>query len=512
MKVYTPENMRYADGYTIQNLGVSGTTLMQRAANALYDAASPFLGKGNRFVILCGKGNNGGDGWALGTMLAHSMEIVTCISVLGEPSTNDADFFFRKCISDTELGFPISIINAGINQDAAIASVQNATFIVDAIFGTGFCGDIAKDSIAANIIDVANNNHCFKLSADIPSGANAQNGECSAVTFKADLTVTFAKAKIGMLSYPARNFCGNITIADIGIPEEIFLQMNSPYEMTDDELVKSLLPKRAMDSNKGTFGKLLVYAGSRDMTGAAHLALCGALRSGVGLTVFASDEYVTDVMKKRLSESVFLTLSDSDEDTEKLAEYSKKCSAMLIGCGLGTDSAAKRRTERLIRECECPIILDADGINVLSDNINIISEAKKGILLTPHPLEFSRICGKTLDEICNSRMDSAVAFSEKYNCTLLLKGAGTVICDKGKRICINPVACSSLSKGGSGDVLAGIIASFAAQGTGLYESAVIGAYLHGRAGEELAKEFSEYGVLPSDIPCKVANLLAKLSM
>lgn len=508
MKAYTPENMRCADSYTIKELGVPGITLMDRAANALFEVLTPFFNKGNSFVILCGKGNNGGDGWALGTKLAGAMENVVCISVLGEPTTDDARFFYNECIRDSNTGYPISILDACTDPDPAITAVKNASVITDAIFGTGFGGSIQRDSIVAKLITTANQNNCLKLAADIPSGANAQNGECSDITFKADLTITFAKAKIGMFSYPARSFCGNINIADIGIPEEIFTSMDSPYEMTDTDLVKAFLPKRYPDSNKGTFGKLLVYAGSHDMTGAAHLALSGALRSGVGLTVFASEEYVTDIMKQRLSEPVFLTVYDSDKDTDKLVEYSKKCSAMLIGCGLGNNENVKKRVTRLVKECECPIILDADGINALSDNINVISEAKKGILLTPHPLEFSRISGIPLNEICASRIRCAQEFSKKYNCTLLLKGAGTVICEKGIRTCINPIACSALAKGGSGDVLSGMISSFAAQGTGLYESAVIGAYLHGRAGEELAKEYSEYGVLPSDIPQKAANLLA----
>ncbi len=511
MKVYTPDNMRLADKYTIENLGVPGTVLMDRAADALYEALMPYLGQNGKFVILCGKGNNGGDGWALALKLSNINETVVCISVLGAPSTNDAAYFYAKCRESEMSGSTIRILEAAENPEKAYTETETATVIVDAIFGTGFSGDIKKGSICAEIITCANRTNCFKLSADIPCGANANNGSCSEISFRADLTVTFAKAKTGMLSYPARHLCGKITIADIGIPESIFESFNTNHELTDDDVIRKYLPKRESDSNKGTFGKLLVYAGSRNMTGAAHLALSGALRSGVGLTVFASEEYVTDKMKQRLSEPVYMTVSDSDEDTDKLVGYSKKCTAILIGCGLGTGENIKKRVQRLIKEADCPIILDADGINAVSDNINVITEAKKGILLTPHPLEFSRISGKTLDEICSTRLESACSFSDSYGCCILLKGAGTIIRDKDGRTAINPTACSALAKGGSGDVLSGIIASFAAQGAGLFESAVIGAYLHGCAGDELAHELSEYGVMPSDIPERAARILARIT-
>ncbi len=509
MKVYTPENLRSADKYTIEKLGVPGTVLMDKAADALFEALSEHFGKNRKFVILCGKGNNGGDGWALGMKLSKVFERAICISVFGEPSTSDALYFYGKCRECMGLGLPLKIIQAKEDIVNALRETGSADIIVDALFGTGFSGDIEKESLVGELIAASNTRDCFKLSADIPSGADALTGRCASVVFRADVTVTFAKGKIGMFSYPARAFCEKVIIADIGIPEDVFEAFGAKYEVTDDNTVRRYLPKRYADSNKGSYGKLLVYAGSRDMTGAAYLALSGALRSGVGLTVFAGDPYVTDVLKHRLSEPVFMQVRGSDEDTDMLIEYSKKCSAILIGCGLGTSEEAKSRVIRLIKECDCPIILDADGINAVSDNINVITEAKKGILLTPHPLEFSRISGLSVTQICENRIECASDFAKKYGCNVLLKGAGTVICGSDGRVCINPIDCSALAKGGSGDVLAGIIASFVSQGAGLYESAVTGAYLHGRAGEELAREYSEYGVMPSDIPERAARILAR---
>ena len=381
------------------------------------------------------------------------------------------------------------------NAVTAAEETETADVIVDAIFGTGFSGEILNGSLCAKLIEISNKTTALRVSVDIPSGANALCGTISKTTFRADTTVTFAKGKIGMFSYPARDFCGEIIISDIGIPESVFSRFDSKYEITDEDTVRKYLPKRFPDSNKGSFGKLFVVAGSYDMTGAAHLALSGALRTGAGLVAFASTPYVTDIIKQRLSEPVFLSVDDSDEGTDRLIEYSKNCSAVLIGCGLGNDAKTKNRVVRLIKECDCPIILDADGINALISNINVITEAKKEILLTPHPLEFSRIAGKPLPDVLSQRLDCAKDFAKTYGCTLLLKGAGTVICDRKGRVCINPI---------------GMIASFAAQGTPLYESAVCGAYLHAMAGKELSRKFSEYGVLPSDIPACAARILSGL--
>ena len=510
MKVYTPDNMRAADKYTIENLNVPGTHLMDRAAQTLFCELEPHLGKTKKFVILCGKGNNGGDGFALAKKLSESFENAVCISVFGKPTTNDALHFYNLCENLSTPDCKVTLIDAEENPDIAIQETETADVIVDAIFGTGFDGEISENSLCARLIELANSTSAFRLSADIPSGANAFSGAVSKIVFCADTTVTFAKGKIGMFSYPARDYCGKIIISDIGIPESVFKSFDSKYEVTDDAAVRHYLPKRYANSNKGSYGKLLVVAGSTDMTGATHLALSGALRFGAGLVAFASTPYVTNVIKHRLSEPVFLSLSDSEQDTDKLIEYSKSCSAVLIGCGLGSGTKTKDKVIRLIKECDCPIILDADGINTIVPNINVITEAKKGILLTPHPLEFSRIAGKPLSHILSNRLECAVEFSKAYGCTVLLKGAGTLICGKDGRVCINPIACSALSKGGSGDVLAGMIASFAAQGASLYESAVCGAYLHAMAGKELSLELSEYGVLPSDIPMCAAKILSRL--
>lgn len=506
MKAYTGAEMKSADKYTIENLQVPGIILMDRAASGVYKALEPYFEKNKSFVILCGNGNNGGDGWALAEKLWDIHEGAICISVTGEPVTEDAIHFYDKCKSF----FKDRIIYAQKNLEKALDAVRNADVVVEAIFGTGFCGDIDMDSIAGQLIVTANTSSCTRIAVDIPAGADALRGCVSDVSFNADKTITFAKPKIGMYSYPAREKCGEIIVVDIGIPDSAFGERSIEYEISDKKLIRSLLPKRYTNSNKGSYGKLLCVVGSENMPGAASLAVSGALRCGVGLVCVSSSEKVTDTLKIKHSEPVFLPLNDSEKDTEALIEYSKHCSAVLIGCGIGRTDAVQKKVVSLIRGCECPIILDADGINAVCSDINILKEAKNGILLTPHPMEFSRLSSLSVSEINGNRLKCAEDFSREYGCTLLLKGAGTVIADKGRSVCVNTTGNSALSKGGSGDVLSGMIASFVSQGASLYHSAIIGAYLHGLAGESLALQLSEYGVLPSEIPKRAAEILREI--
>lgn len=296
----------------------------------------------------------------------------------------------------------------------------------------------------------------------------------------------------------------------LGLDKSVFENPKASFELTDAELFRKYIPKRYKNSNKGSYGKALLYVGSRDMTGAAYLSAVGSLRCGAGLTVLASERNVTDILKNSVYETIFMPVEDGEDGTRSLLEYSKSCSSFLVGCGLSRSCERSKRVFEIIKGAKIPLIIDADGINALSENINILSEAKCDILLTPHPLEFSRLTGLSVSEIEKNRIKYALEFSEKYNCTLLLKGVPTLICEKGKRLCINTTGNSALAKGGTGDVLSGMIAAFAAQGASLYESAVVAAYLHGLAGERLSQEYSEYGVVASQIPKECARLICEL--
>ena len=273
---------------------------------------------------------------------------------------------------------------------------------------------------------------------------------------------------------------------------------------TTKEYVFEHLPKRFSDSNKGTYGKTMLICGSKNMRGAAALATLGALRTGVGLVTLASTKEVIDSLSSTIYEPIF-----ADRDSTDVISLSDKMNSVGIGCGMGVD--AKEYIHALILKEGAPLIIDADGINVLAKNAGILKNAKREIVLTPHPLEFSRLIGISVEEIQSDREGIALSFAKEYGVTLLLKGKDTVIANQDK-VFVNPTGSSALAKGGSGDVLCGMICSFAAQGASPFDAAVISAYIHGLAGERLAKIHSEYGVIASELPLEAAKILCEITV
>ena len=273
--------------------------------------------------------------------------------------------------------------------------------------------------------------------------------------------------------------------------------------MTPD--VRALLPYRPSDGNKGTFGRVLLICGSGNMRGAAALAALGALRCGAGLVTVAGTKEVIDALSGSLYEPLWL-----DREKEEVLAAAERCNAIGIGCGMGqTEKTLALVRDLLTVHTDVPLVIDADGINVLAKNAACLRSASRPVLLTPHPLEFSRLCGKTVAEIQADREGTAKAFAAEHGITLLLKGKNTVVTD-GKTVYVNESGNTALAKGGSGDVLCGMLCAFLGQGCTPMDAAILAAYLHGRAGERLSEAYSEYGVLASELPAAVARLLCEL--
>ncbi len=275
--------------------------------------------------------------------------------------------------------------------------------------------------------------------------------------------------------------------------------------ITTTEYIIEKLPRRAAHSNKGTYGKVLLACGSGNMRGAAALAALGALRTGAGLVTLATKKEVIDALSGSIYEAVWF-----DTDKDDMICKSDEMNAVGIGCGSGDTKATFKNIKYLLDRNGAPLVIDADGINVLSGNLKLLKNAKRPVILTPHPREFSRLIGISVKGIQENREEFARTFAKKYNVTLLLKGHGTVITN-GDELFINPTGSSALAKGGTGDVLCGMICSFLAQGASTLDACVIAAYIHGLAGERLAKEYSEYGVLASEIPLEAARILCEFS-
>lgn len=496
-----PKTIKEADRLAVTKYSFNMLTLMKNAAKACFESIKALLNRNDKIVVLCGKGNNAGDAYELSRLLKNDGFDVTTVSLFDVPPQSEEALEVYK--SFFACGGKI------VGSEEASFLISTANVIIDGIFGVGFYGSIDNEStVGKAIISAAENLNCLKIAIDVPSGINSGDGCVTGTAFNADITLTLAFLKTGTLSYPAREFCGEIKLLDIGFPKELENEVEKDAIVPDDDYIKCVIPQRAKNTHKGSFGRLVMFCGSEFMTGAVILAAKAALRSGVGLVNIARNVETLKTVQQHLTEPIFSPVDTASPDgTEKLLQTCKNATAILVGCGLGNAECDKKAVFSVIKNSDKPIILDADGINAVSENILILREAGKTPILTPHPLEFSRLTGKSTDEIQADRIGNAKKFAVEFKCVLVLKGAATVVAGPDGQIAICTCGGPGLSKGGSGDVLAGLCASFVAQGIPAFESAVCAVYLHAKAGDILSKEISTYGLLPSDIPEKIARLL-----
>jgi len=486
--ILTSEQMRNADLNAITALGIKSTELMKSAAFALYDTCIEMYEQekyGDEIIIICGKGNNAGDGFALCEILSQRGYRVHAIAVFGVSDLSaDANEMFKKNNKTLIINYTDSELKI-----LALNKIAHSRLVVDCLFGTGFSGII--DSECQKIIQAANKKTV--LSCDLPSGVECETGKVSNACIKAKKTVTFAAYKPCHFLFPAKNYCGQIILADIGITNKILIEQNPYIELINEETVQSILKIRSQNSHKGTFGTLQICAGSPNMTGAAALAAKSALRSGVGLVKIALDSKTKPILQQKIDEAVFLDINEISQ-----------ANAYLCGCGLGENAQI---TEKYLR-LNYPCVFDADSLSYIAKNPNVLELCStRSFIFTPHPLEMSRLCGQTIEQIESDRIGTARNFALKYNVTLVLKGHHTLVATPDGYVFINTTGNSGLAKGGSGDVLAGLIAGLLAQGYSTVESALIGVYFHGKAAEKLSEQYSESGILPSDLPLEIAKYL-----
>ena len=486
--IVTPAEMKLLENAS-QCEGISLYMLMKNAGRTLADLTSSVAIKKDLtdILIVCGKGNNGGDGLVCATLLVQKGFNVSVILCCGEPATDLSKQVYK------ELSDKVKIITSNFEK-----AVIDSQIIIDCVFGTGFHGDI-KEGTLSNFFDTINLSTAIKIGCDIASGANALNGKVSNHTIKCNYTATFGALKTGMLFSPCKEICGEITACDIGIDDKAYSKVSKPVKKLTLSYIENLMPKRKSDANKGTFGKLLNVAGSENYIGAAGLSTLSALRCGVGLCTLATSQNIINNISGRILEATYLPLTDDYERNAKLILSEPKKTAILIGCGLGNTSKTQKLCENIILNSDCPVIIDADGINVLEGCIDILRKAKASIILTPHPGEFSRLTGKSIAEIMENKLALSREFSKQYGVTLVLKGAGTIISDPDGNIFVSCVGNNGLSRGGSGDVLAGIIGSFASQGMNISDACCAGVYIHGLCADRVASKLSKQGMLPSDL-------------
>lgn len=479
---YSSESVKKAEQDHFDS-GISPLTLMSRAADAVYGCiAEKLQDKARVITIVCGKGNNGGDGYALGViMLERGYDV--CIVYTTEPATEEALHFWDKYLDDGGIALKYSE-----DENAAVSRIFSSSLIVDALFGIGFKGTLGGDALS--VVNAMNESEGFVVSVDIPSGLSADTGYCEGKNVAADMTCTFSVKKNALLVYPAADYCGEVTVCDIGIPQRYFND-KAPDMTVISPSVISLLKPRIANSHKGTYGTLKALVGSPSMPGAAVMSVKAALRAGVGLVRAFSDRNTVGVLHNCAFEAIANEFVSCEDFLGVPAD------ATMVGCGIGREYDDDLFD--IIAEERSPLIIDADGINFVSENIDVLSEREYPTVLTPHPGEMAKLLGKSVSYVQKYRMECASHFASECRCTLVLKGADTLIADENGELYVNITGNSGLAKGGSGDVLTGIIASLCAQGNSPLISSRAGVYVHGRTADELKKTLGERGMLPTDI-------------
>ena len=505
-----PQMIPEIDKYASEELGIPTRELMRRAGDAVASAVMTSVAKGGKVRIFAGKGNNGGDGYAAAYILKDEYDVIV-YDVFGCGQRSEEGKYFLE-LFDSSGG----IIKPLLFDKDTLDDIVFSACVVDAVFGTGFVGEYPEETV--KLARVFNSlKEAYKVAVDVPLAVNALDGSVNiSAIYHADATVVLGFVKPGLVSYPALEYVGKLIYDNIGLQNNAVLsKFEFDHYYIDYELASSFIPKREENSNKGTFGKLLMLTGSSEFFGAAHLSLEAALRAGVGLVTYLGEKELIPTLSAKFPEAIYkpFSLKDNDDsDIESTIELSKKHTAILIGSGSSKSHGLLELVERFLLTNGSPIVLDADAINVLAENSEkgreLIRNSPRKVILTPHPLEFSRLSGIPTDEVQKNRLHCAKAFACENNCILVLKGAATIVTD-GFDTYINSSGSSALAKAGSGDVLAGMLASVIASGTDPIRAAVLSVYFHGLAADTLADELTKLGVTPSDLPREICKQMAK---
>ncbi|MCI8554252.1 MAG: NAD(P)H-hydrate dehydratase [Clostridiales bacterium] len=512
MKLLTAGAMRQLEAAAVEEEGLDYLRLMENAgAAAARIIRSRYEVEGKRVTVLCGAGNNGGDGFVIARKLLEEGADVRVVLTAGRPSTPQAAEMLARLS-------PALLQPIGLEEEPYLAAdaVSSAALLVDAIYGIGFHG--ALPETIRPLLRLAASQAVPRAAVDIPSGMEADTGAADEDTLPADLTVTFSAAKPGLIAAASAPLCGRVEVADIGIGENLLNRFAAAQLLIDDNMVKECFSPRGRDSHKGTYGRLLLVCGSYGMAGAAMMATEAALRCGVGLAALALPRSLYPIAASRLCEPVFIPLPETAEGGIALSSRSilrqeaARSSALLAGCGLGGGEAAAGVIADLLAAAACPMVLDADGINAVAGHIDIGKTARfpSSLILTPHPGEMARLTGRTVEEIQRDRIGIAARFSASTGAIVVLKGHHTVIAAPGSPPLINRTGNPGMATGGSGDVLAGMIASFAAQGMEPLKAAMCGVYLHGMAGDRAAARLSQHALLPTDLIKELGGLFLNL--
>lgn len=483
--------MKEIDRRTIEEIGVLSMVLMERAAYSVFEEIKKRADKNSRILIVCGNGNNGADGVALSRMLCLEGYNVTVYEV-GNSAHYTDDMRTQMKIAH-KIG--VNIVNE--------TNICEYNVIVDAIFGIGLSRDV--EGRYKDIIKKINSSDAYKISVDIPSGINSSTAGIMGIAIKADMTVTFGAVKVGNILYPGAEYSGKVIVADIGFPQFVIDSKAGNKRILNDDDIAKKIPPRKKNSNKGTYGKLLVVAGSVNMCGAAYLCAKAAYRMGTGLVrVFTPDENRV-IMQTLLPEAVLETYK-GEPDVGRIDKFISESDCIVCGPGMGTGENTKILVSRVLASGK-KTILDADALNQISKDNELNNLFHKDVVITPHVGEFSRLIDVDKDEIKKKPFEYATSYAEKYGITCVLKDARTITACADGSSYVNVSGNPGMSKGGSGDVLAGVIAALVCQGVQVCDAASVGVAIHGRAGDIAAKKHGEYAMIASELVDSIKEVM-----
>lgn len=488
--------MKAADQYTIQKLGVPSLELMEHAAQACVQVLEDEKVDLSHVCVVCGSGNNEGDGFAIARILQNNRYSVETFCV-GNPEhyteeTQEQMHRLQECGGKITYGMP---------------QEDSYSVVIDAVFGVGLSRKV--EGRYRQVIEQMNRMRGTKFAVDIPSGLSATTGCILGCAFKADYTVTFQLKKIGLELSQGRTMAGRVIVPDIGISTDSICEDQEIVRTAGKDIYRKMLPDRPEDSNKGTYGRLLVIAGSKGMAGAAYLNAHAAYMTGAGLVRVYTSSDNREILQTLLPEAIITTYEEYNK--EELLSLLTWADGVCIGSGLGMSRLSEKILKTVIEYVKVPCLIDADGLNLLAENNNYLNQmAERRFVITPHMKEMSRLTGTPVEELKADRIQILKDFISRYRITCVLKDSRTLIASEEKGIRMNLTGNSAMAKAGSGDVLAGVISGWMVQGKEAEDAAELGTYIHGLSGDLAKFEKGVYSVMARDLIEYISKALMKL--
>jgi NAD(P)H-hydrate epimerase len=515
MRVLNTQQMREADRQTIDDVGIPSIVLMENAgrqAVAAMEAAFDDMAS-SKVGVLCGRGNNGGDGFVVARTLAQR-GIEAVVYLLGSVADVRGDARTNLEILG-RVGLTVVEITNAQEWELHFSEVSECDLIVDALVGTGFHGSLT--GLLETVVADVNGLGVPVVAIDLPTGVSADSHEVDGEAIEASMTVTLAAPKMPLILPPADAYGGDLVIADIGIPASVIDELDGPWlELLTRERMRELVPARAADSHKGDFGRVLVIAGSVGRTGAAHLAATGALRSGSGLVTIATPRSCVPVLAAMAPEYMTIPLEETEAGTIDFAAADRvldfKADVIAIGPGLGQDPSTAAFVHAVFERSGVPLVVDADALNAFGgDPDRLVGRDGVDVIITPHPGEMARLLNLSIEEVQSDRLDYAREFAGAHKCHVVLKGHRTVVAGPEGRSFVNLTGNAGMATGGTGDLLTGMIAAWFAQLLDAEGACKLAVYLHGTAGDLAEADEGEVALLPTDIAARLGDAVLELT-